>query len=68
MQNLIYNNEERQRLFKKVFGTEEGKIVLEFLKYKTDLSYIDIDNPNAMYVALGEQKLYKYIKQQTKES
>jgi len=51
---------ERVKLFKGVFGTKQGQILLEYLEsvYKGET---DLESPNNMYYRLGQRDVIKDI-------
>lgn len=58
MQELTY----RKSVFHAVFGTESGKLVLEYLTNLYEIKSVDTENSNKVYLQLGKQQVIQQIK------
>jgi len=58
---IIKDGAERNRLFKSVFGSEQGKILLAYLEY-TYKGKVDLDSPNNTYYKLGQRDVISAIR------
>lgn len=58
--NISQNAGARKSLFNKVFGSEEGKLLLEFLRLKSDYP-ADVNNVYNNYYQQGQIALIKDI-------
>ena len=58
---IIKDGAERTRLFKSVFGSKEGKILLAYLEYIYK-GKVDMENPNNVYYRLGQRDAVAQIR------
>jgi len=58
---IIKDGEERLKLFKAVFGSEQGLIALAYLEHKFS-GKVDLESPNNMYYKLGQRDAIAQIR------
>jgi len=52
----------RDSVFKSVFNTDSGKLVLDYLTELYEIKSPDTLNPNSVYFDLGKQAVIRHIK------
>lgn len=52
----------RDAVFARVFNTDEGKLVLDYLEDTFKIGVPDYTNPNVVYYQLGKQNVITHIR------
>ena len=60
--NDMSNSSIRESVFKGVFNTDAGKLVLNYLTELYEIKNPDTSNPNQMFFELGRQAAIRQIK------